>query len=81
MRREWTLRQILATVCGMALMLGVFWVYLGAQFLPPLLRGGFSGMREYLDQVRRQECRPNNGRWQSLTCGKPSRSWPDAWCC
>ena len=64
MRREWTLRQILATVRGIGLMLALFWVFVGLQFLPPLLRGGLAGMREHLDRV--------------ATAGVPEDQWPVA---
>ena len=64
MRRQWTLRQLLATVRGIGLMLALFWVFVGAQFVPPLLRGGFSGMRKHLDRV--------------ATAGVPEEQWPVA---
>jgi len=64
MRRQWTLRQLLATVRGIGLMLALFWVFVGAQFVPPLLRGGFAGMREHLDRV--------------ATAGVPEEQWPVA---
>lgn len=64
MRRQWTLRQLLATVRGIGLMLALFWVFIGAQFLPPFLRGGFAGMREHLNRV--------------ATAGVPEENWPAA---
>jgi len=64
MRRQWTLRQLLATVRGIGLMLALFWVFIGAQFVPPLLRGGFAGMREHLDRV--------------ATADVPEQQWPGA---
>jgi hypothetical protein len=64
MRRQWTLRQLLATVRGIGLMLALFWVFVGAQFVPPLLRGGFTGMRAHLDRV--------------ATAGVPEDEWPVA---
>jgi len=64
MRRQWTLRQLLATVRGIGLMLALFWVFVGAQFVHPLLRGGFAGMREHLDRV--------------ATAGVPEEQWPVA---
>ena len=64
MRRQWTLRQLLATVRGIGFMLALFWVFVGAQFLPPLWRGGLAGMREHLDRV--------------ATAGVPQEQWPVA---
>lgn len=64
MRWEWTLRQMLAAVRGIGIMLALFWVFIGIQFAAPLLRGGFQGMREHLDQV--------------ATAGVPPAQWPVA---
>ena len=64
MRRQWTLRQLLATVRGIGFMLALFWVFVGAQFVPALLRGGLRGMREHLDRV--------------ATAGVPEEQWPVA---
>jgi len=64
MRRQWTLRQLLATVRGIGFMLALFWVFMGIQFVPWLLRGGLEGMRQHLDQV--------------ATAGVPPEQWPVA---
>jgi hypothetical protein len=64
MRWEWTLRQVLAAVRGIGIMLALFWVFIGIQFASPLLRGGFEGMREHLDRV--------------ATAGVPPARWPVA---
>lgn len=64
MRWEWTLRQVLAAVRGIGLMLALFWFFLGIQLASPLLRGGFEGMREHLDHV--------------ATAGVPPAQWPVA---
>ena len=64
MRREWTLRQVLATVRGIGFMVGLFWVFMALQFVPPLVRSGFSGAWMHLVQV--------------ATAGVPEARWPMA---
>ena len=43
MQREWTLRQILAIVRGIGVMVGLFWMLVAVQFVPALWRGGLGG--------------------------------------
>lgn len=64
MRREWTLRQVLATVRGIGFMLGLFWVFIALQFVPSLVHGGFGGAWEYMVRV--------------ATTGVPEEQWPIA---
>jgi len=42
MKANWTLRQLLATLRGIALIVALFWVLIFVQLVPALLRGGFS---------------------------------------
>src|ERR1700751_364764 len=64
MKREWTLRQVLATVRGIGFMLGLFWVFIALQFVPPLLHGGFTAAWMHMVQV--------------ATTGVPEERWPMA---
>ena len=45
MQRHWTLRQLLAIVRGIGVMVGLFWLLVAVQFVPVLWRGGFAGVR------------------------------------
>jgi hypothetical protein len=51
MQREWTLRQILAIVCGIGVMVGLFWMLVAVQFVPALWRGGLAGVREQMVRI------------------------------
>jgi hypothetical protein len=58
------MRQMLAILRGIAFMLGVFWIFIGLQFVPALLRGGPAAMREHLIRV--------------AIAGVPPEHWPIA---
>ena len=51
MKPNWTLRQILAVLRGLALMVAVFWALVLLRLLPALFRRGLSGVRELIAQV------------------------------
>ena len=51
MQREWTLRQILAIVRGIGVMVGLFWLLVAVQFVPALWRGGLGGVREQMVRI------------------------------
>jgi hypothetical protein len=51
MQREWTLRQVLAIVRGIGVMVGLFWVLVAVQFIPVLWRGGFAGARNEMVRI------------------------------
>jgi len=51
MQREWTLRQILATVRGIGVMVGLFWLLVAVQFVPAWWRGGLGGVREQMVRI------------------------------
>jgi hypothetical protein len=64
MRTEWAMRQILAVLRGIAFMLGIFWIFLGLQFVPAFLRGGPAAVRDHLVRV--------------AVAGIPVERWPIA---
>jgi hypothetical protein len=51
MQREWTLRQILAIVRGIGVMVGLFWMLVAVQFVPAMWHGGFAGVREQMVRI------------------------------
>jgi hypothetical protein len=51
MQREWTLRQILAIVRGIGVMVGLFWLLVAVQFVPAWWRGGLGGVREQMVRI------------------------------
>ena len=51
MKPNWTLRQLLAILRGLALMVAVFWGLILLQLVPALLRKGISGVREHIARV------------------------------
>jgi hypothetical protein len=51
MQREWTLRQILAIVRGIGVMVGLFWLLVAVQFVPAMWHGGFVGVREQMVRI------------------------------
>lgn len=51
MKPNWTLRQILAVLRGLALMVALFWGLVLVQLLPALFRRGMSGVREHIARV------------------------------
>jgi len=48
MKPNWTLRQILALLRGLALIVGLLWALFLVQIIPALLGGGVSGVRELI---------------------------------
>ena len=51
MKPNWTLRQILAILRGLAIMTALFWGLVLLQLVPTLLRRGISGVREHIARV------------------------------
>jgi len=51
MRLNWPLRQLLAILRGIALMVAVFLSLILLQLVPSLIRGGLSGVRDHIVRV------------------------------
>jgi hypothetical protein len=51
MRRNWPLRQLLAILRGIALMVAVLLSLILLQLVPSLIRGGLSGVRDHIARV------------------------------
>jgi len=51
MRPNWTLRQVLAILRGIALMVALFWALILLQLVPALVRSGLAGVREHIARV------------------------------
>lgn len=51
MRRNWALRQLLAILRGIALMVALFLSLILLQLVPSLIRGGLSGVRDHIARV------------------------------
>jgi len=51
MKPSWTLRQVLALLRGIALMVALFWVLILLQLVPALVRGGLAEAREHIARV------------------------------
>ena len=51
MKANWTLRQLLALLRGVALMVALFWALILLQLVPALIRGGLEGVREHIARV------------------------------
>lgn len=51
MKPNWTLRQVLAILRGIALMLVLFWALILLQLVPALVHGGLSGVRDHIARV------------------------------
>lgn len=51
MKPSWTLRQLLAILRGLALMVALFWALILLQLVPALVRGGLSGVRDHIVRV------------------------------
>jgi hypothetical protein len=45
MKPIWTLRQLLAWLRGLTIMVALFWALILIQLVPALVTGGFSGLR------------------------------------
>lgn len=64
MKPDWTLRQVLAILRGVGLMVALFLALILFQLVPSLLRGGISGVRDHIERV-------------AIT-GVPPEHWPAA---
>jgi hypothetical protein len=51
MKPSWTLRQLLAILRGVALMVALFWALILLQLVPSLVRAGLAGVREHIARV------------------------------
>jgi hypothetical protein len=51
MRRDWPLRQLLAILRGIALMVALLLSLILLQLVPSLIRGGLSGVRDHIARV------------------------------
>jgi len=51
MKPNWTLRQLLAILRGLALLVAVFWGLILLQLVPALFRKGIYGVREHIARV------------------------------
>ena len=51
MKSNWTTRQLLAILRGLAVMFGMFWALVLLQLVPALIRGGVSGVRDRIERV------------------------------
>jgi uncharacterized membrane protein YgcG len=61
MRPNWTLRQLLALLRGIALMVALFWGLILLQLIPALVRGGLAGVRDHIERVATAGVSPE--RW------------------
>jgi len=64
MKPDWTLRQVLAILRGVGLMVGAFLALILVQLVPSLLRGGIAGVRDHIERV--------------AVSGVPPEHWPIA---
>ena len=51
MKPSWTLRQVLALLRGIALMVALFWALILLQLVPAFVRGGLAGVHEHIARV------------------------------
>ena len=51
MKPNWTWRQLLAILRGVAFMVAVLWTLILLQLVPALLRGGLAGLRDQIVRV------------------------------
>ena len=51
MKPSWTVRQFLAILRGLALMVALFWALILLQLVPAVIRGGLTGVREHIARV------------------------------
>jgi len=51
MKPSWTLRQVLALLRGIALMVALFWALILLQLVPSLVRGGLAGVHDHIARV------------------------------
>jgi hypothetical protein len=62
MRRNWPLRQVVAILRGIDLMVAVLLSLIFLQLVPSLIRGGLSGVRDHTAQVAMAGVPPE--RWE-----------------
>jgi hypothetical protein len=48
MKPSWTLRQLLAILRGLTIMVGIFWFLVLLELVPALLRRGFAGVHDLI---------------------------------
>ena len=60
MRSNWTLRQLLATLRGLAIMVALFWALILLQLVPALFRGGLAGLHDQIVRVATAGVSPKN---------------------
>lgn len=60
MQPNWTLRQLLATLRGIALLVGLLWALILLQLVPALVRGGLVGLRNHIERVATAGVPPEN---------------------
>ena len=51
MQPNWTLRQLLAVLRGIALMVALFWSLILLQLAPAFFRGGLAGVHDQIERV------------------------------
>ena len=51
MKPSWTLRQLLAILRGIVLIVALLWALILLQLVPALLRGGLAGVRDHIARV------------------------------
>lgn len=51
MKPSWTLRQLLAILRGMALIVAALWALILLNLVPPLIRGGLAGVHDRIARV------------------------------
>ena len=51
MKPSWTLRQVLAILRGIVLMVALFWALILLQLVPAIVRGGLAGVRDHIARV------------------------------
>ena len=64
MKPSWTLRQLLAVLRGLAIMVALLWALILMQLVPAFARGGFTGLRDHIVRV--------------ATAGVPPEHWNTA---
>ncbi len=60
MKPNWALRQLLAVLRGVALMVGLLWALILLQLVPALVRGGLAGLRDHIERVATTGVPPEN---------------------
>ena len=58
MKPSFILRQLLALVSGLAIIVALFWSLLLLQFVPVFIRGGFPGLQEHVARVATADVPP-----------------------